>query len=295
MNSYRSTSGPIKIGIITLTIYVYFTIFSLSAVAEKLSSLGKHFIKVSKSGQTISVDIINMDISDIAKMLSKETGIKVFLDESVSHKVTSKFRNIPLEPGIKRLLGPAVSSAFVFNKDNGPSGQVNYRIDTIKIFNSGNMLSANFKIFDSTVSETSGKKKDGKTLSRPKTSNPSSELWHQTPGTPGAIRHEIMQARKNLSMIREKSKVEAAYTGEKLARLRMKLSKRLSPDERVAIARELSQARQYIAARKSLNRRMIMDEEENLRKLVEEGTKTDSRKKFAERQRESERERNLRE
>lgn len=79
---------------------------------------------------TLSVNFINADISEVAKLLAEKSGINVFLDESLTCKLTSNFKDIPLEGGIKRLLGPTISSAIIFDKEKSPR----FQVDTVKNF-----------------------------------------------------------------------------------------------------------------------------------------------------------------
>ncbi|MCP4110819.1 MAG: hypothetical protein GY749_35705 [Desulfobacteraceae bacterium] len=266
MNFYTSRYHAVKATVLTILVSL---LFSFPVIAGELSPDN---IKFNKSDNTISVNIIKKDISDVAGTLSKETGIRIFLDESVTRTITSKFNNIPLESGIKRILGPDISSAFVFVEENSPSGETGFRLDTVKIFNSGNMLSANFKIFDKAAKISQA-----------------SVLKKYMPGTPGAIRYEIMKARKNLDILRRKHKAETGHAKSKVASIKMKMSKKFSsPDEREKLVKSLIRSRQKLTALMSSNSRIMMDEENNLRELVEEKEKMESRKKFAERQRETE-------
>ncbi len=273
MNFYTPIYQAVKATV--LTMFVFFFLFPFPVMAEKLSP---NDIKFNKSDNTISVNIIKTDISDVAETLSKEAGVRIFLDESVTHTITSKFNDIPLESGVKRILGPGISSAFVFVEENSPSGEPGYRLDTVKIFNSGNMLSANFKMFDKGVSDSKPSQISGNSVPK-----------KNMPGTPGAIRYEIMKAKKNLDIIRRKHKAENEHAKSKVASIKMKMSKKFSsPDEREKLVKSLIRSRQELTAIMSSNSRIMMDEETNLRELIEEKEKIENWKKFAERQRETE-------
>ncbi len=177
MNIYISISHLIKISL--LTVSVCLLLYPIVAVAEYSPSL-MHSITVEKSDNTISVNLVNADISDVAKALSEKAGIKVLLDESITRTVTSRFQNMPLEPGIKRILGPSLSSAFFFAKNTVRSGDDTYRLDTVKIFNNGNMLSANYKEFDKSVPENSEK------VNALKPDISDAKMQPQKPGSPGS-------------------------------------------------------------------------------------------------------------
>lgn len=282
MNIDRPPFNNIKISII-LAIFVLFPAFSLHAAEKQTPE--KPFMAVNHSENTISADLIHTDISDVAEMLSDKAGINIFLDDSIAHTVTSKFQNLPLESGIKRILGPGISTAFVFVRDTDPAGKVNYRVDSVKMFNSGNALSANFKIFEK---GTPGK---AKALTAPKVRRQNPWQPRQRPGTPGAIRREIIRARKNLNMLRKKNTAETAYINSRIARLKMELTQTLSPDERAERLKKLSRADRKLARMKSANNRMIMDKEKTIRELIEAKNRTEHRRRYAQRQRESEKQR----
>jgi len=284
MNFYRTMSNSVKISVI-LTASLLFPAFSITLAAEKHTPPGKQFMTVNHSENTISVELVNTDISDVAEMLSDKAGINIFLDDSITHTVTSKFQNLPLESGIKRILGPRINTAFVFVRDTDPSGKVSYYVDSVKMFNSGNALSANFKVFEK------GTPEKAKALTVPKIAKPNPGQSGQMPGTPGAIRREIVRARKSLNMLRKKNNAKTAYINSQIGRLKMELSKKLSPDERAERLKELNRADRKLAKVKSLNNRIIMDEEKNLRELIEAKSRTENQRRFAQRQRESEKQR----
>jgi len=248
-------------------------IFSVSAAAEKPAKPSIHF---DKTKNTLSVQLTDANLAVIAETLSKDAGIKIFLDKSITRKITSSFQNEPLESGVKRLLGHDISSAFIFVKEKNKSGEVFYRLDTVKIFNKGNLLSADFSKFDKKAPEV----KD-KNTSRHTESSHSKE---HRPMTPGAVAHEIMMARKNLDMLNMKNKIETDRVQNRILELNMKLSRNPSPEERVSLVKELNQAKQSLGAVKSLNSRLIMDEENNVKELIEEKTDIENRENFIKRQ-----------
>jgi len=274
MNACRLTSFNMKMALAMAS----FFLLPFSVRADNVSSSEMHMIEFDKAGYTLSVRLINADISDVVAELSKVAGIKIFLDESMNRTISSSFRNVPLETGIKRVLGPEISSAFVFVRYADSSGKENYRLDTVKIFDSGKMLSANFIIFDGSTEQERGAKD---IFSQP----------HETvrmPVTPGAIRHEIGMARKNLNMIRRKYEAETTNIKAGMARIRMELSKNISSEEREEHIRKLRYHRQNLAKIRQMSVRITTDEEKNLRELIEAEAKAGDRRKFAERQRVSE-------
>lgn len=252
-----------------------------SAASASLTPPAVHFIYVDKSKNTISLNLVNSDMSDIAREISRQAGIKVFIDETITRKFTSKFKNMPLELGIKRLLGP-VSSAFIFMEEKDASGRASYRLATVKIFKSGNILATGFKEFNKGVLLGSGEDK-GPQVSKdkdPRTSGttagayaPAAKSQRRGARTSGAMRRKIMLAKKNLDIIRKKNKAETAHIKNKMAELNRKLSENPDPEERSELTRELGQARQELTRVQNLNMRITIDEEKNMKELIEQASK----------------------
>jgi len=264
-----------------------FTVYLNSVCADEVSPSKTSFIKIAKSENTISVNLLNADLSDVARMLSKQAEIKVFLDENLSRKtaskITSKFNDMPIEMGIKRLHGPAVSSAFVFSKEKSESGKEQYRLDSVKIFESGNMFSANIREIDSRLTEA------GEPSPTVRISD--SAAQKALPQSPETLKYEIMLARENLNVIRRKGRTDLARINERIAGLKMQLSRKPSPQERAELSDKMSRAENELMMLKALNNTMILDEEKNIRELLSESSKAESQKKFTLMMRDAERQR----
>ena len=264
-----------------------FTVYLNSVCADEVSPSKTSFIKIAKSENTISVNLLNADLSDVARMLSKQAEIKVFLDENLSRKtaskITSKFNDMPIEMGIKRLLGPAVSSVFVFSKEKSESGKEQYRLDSVKIFESGNMFSANFREIDSRLTEA------GEPSPTVRISD--SAAQKALPQSPETLKYEIMLARENLNVIRRKGRTDLARINERIAGLKMQLSRKPSPQERAELSDKMSRAENELMMLKALNNTMILDEEKNIRELLGASSKAESQKKFTLMMRDAERQR----
>ncbi len=305
MNFYKRLSDSMKF------VFVFLAI-SIPMTAHGLSPSTVHSIKVDPSGKSISVNLMNADISDVAQMLSKEAGIKVLLDQSIAdQKITSKFEDVPIESGVKRILGSQISSAFIFSKEKGPSGEETFHLDMVRIFKSGDMLGANFREFDKgTASETGKAGKSASVSAQGSDSEAGAEPGNR-PAKPqsrrdrlqqyisarskGAIAHEINLARKNLDIIRKRNRAQVDRAKRNIASLRMKLSQNPSPDARAALVKELSKAEQDLSRIKTANTRLLMDEERNLREMNEGISEIDSRERFIQRQRDAVRQRRAKE
>jgi len=297
MYFHRSYFCSINVAVLKV-IFVFFLVFPYSSIsADEFPLLQSHFINVSRSQNTISANLVGADISDVAETLSK-AGIKVLLDESISHKITSKIQNMPLEAGIKRLLGPALSSAFIFTKEKNPNGKLQFCLNTVKIFKSGNMMSASFMDYNKGIPGESGKhgragassSADSAPVVNSKQQHPGSSKKH-IPRTQGAIKYEIMLARQNLDLLRQKNRFEISRANRKIAELKMKLSRTFS-HERAGIVRELGRAEQELVKVKSSD--SIIIEEMNIRRLTDGLSKIDDQKKLADRQRKAEKLRDVR-
>lgn len=82
----------------------------------------------------LSANVSGVPLPKALEALSAKTGIKVFLDESLqSEKISTKFENLPIEKGIKRLVHP-YSSAMIFAKRTTPAGRDEFYVSELKVF-----------------------------------------------------------------------------------------------------------------------------------------------------------------
>jgi len=122
-----------------LSAYISENNMNSEALTMKTGKLLLLILKMLLSISEKNIELILSEyLSDVARMLSEQAEIKIFLDENLTRKgvskITSKFNDMPIETGIRRLLGPAVSSAFVFSKEKSESPEEQYRLDSVKIF-----------------------------------------------------------------------------------------------------------------------------------------------------------------
>ncbi|MDM8522382.1 hypothetical protein QUF80_03330 [Desulfococcaceae bacterium HSG8] len=226
--------------VLILTMFIF---LPYSAAAEGIPPC---FIEIDEFENTISADIDNMNIEDVVRLVSEKSGIKILLDQTVAHTVKSEFRDMPLEVGIKKIIGTDIDSSFIFLKKRSVSGEITYHLDTVKIFGE-NILLTTYKVFDGNVP-------DGKLQV-----SESSEIMK-------------LLAKKNVEIMREKSSVETERVTKKIHWLKMKLGQNPSIDDRVELTKKLSQARQELSKLEEF-KEIVKDEEENLRKIETFGQK----------------------
>ena len=269
LKSIRNIKWALLFFIFAFTLFLPFFL-----IADAFSSSQKIIIKVNKSENTISAHIFNADIAEIAKSLSEKAGIKVFLEDSVSCKITSEINNLPLEQGIKRLVQP-FSTAFVFEKDE-KNNVSEYQMKALKIFQSGNISDVKFREFDK--KKISGSDK-----------NPTKSIQNiahkYMPGTLGAIKYKIMLERQKFENIQKKYTNERLQAHRKIAELQRKMSANPSPEQRKELVKKLGLAKSTLAKASESNSRKIIQIEKNIRALNREISVSEKRKNISDRQR----------
>lgn len=123
----RSVCGNIAIFLLCLSVAVCFC--EPAPAAETLS--------LSVNRGTVSADIHNASLKKVLAKFSAESGAAVYLDESLQDKTVSiKIENQPVEDAIKRLVAP-YNSAVIFSQRQNASGEKEFYISNIKVFQSG--------------------------------------------------------------------------------------------------------------------------------------------------------------
>ncbi len=130
MKFYPLASALMKI--VVLTVCVFFPTCPLTAIADNALPASENTIRVSNDGDTLSAQITDADISDVARMLSKAAGIRVLLNQSITHTIRSGFQDVPIETGIKKLFGPNLNTALIFVKEKNASGGTVYLTNTVR-------------------------------------------------------------------------------------------------------------------------------------------------------------------
>ncbi len=278
-----------RVSFVVLAAMVFFVAGGVTVVgAVNLSPPGKNFVDIDPVRNMISVKLVNIDIADVAKAIAQQGDINVFLDENLKIPLTAKFANMPLELGIKRLLGP-ISSSFIFVEKKGVDGKSIFKMETVKIFKQGNMLAANYVNYSAgktVMGNVSGKSVGaGKSVRGGKGGfGKPGKLGKTKARTPGAIRHAIIEAHENLSMLRRKAQMETAHVNERIADLKRQLSDNPPAEERSGLVKSLGTAENQLVRTKNLNSRLIIEEEKNVRELVAAQAKALTPQQITERQ-----------
>ncbi|OQX10860.1 MAG: hypothetical protein BWK80_45330 [Desulfobacteraceae bacterium IS3] len=99
-----------------LAVFIFFIFTGFPALSEA----GKADIKF--KGEMLSADIQNAPLKEVTEKIGKEKGIWFKGEESLfEEKVSVRFTDIPLEQGLKRILGN-LNHSIVFDKNSNVQG-----------------------------------------------------------------------------------------------------------------------------------------------------------------------------
>ncbi|MDM8552713.1 hypothetical protein QUF72_21710 [Desulfobacterales bacterium HSG2] len=91
-------------------------------------------ISISFEKEKLTADIKDAPLKKVLQKLSDECGASVYMDESIPEKnVTVKFKGIPVEEAVKRLVVP-FNSAVIFSQEQGKK---TLSVSSIKVFQKG--------------------------------------------------------------------------------------------------------------------------------------------------------------
>ncbi len=229
--------------------------------------------------RTLTVNLADADITDVARELSKKAGIVVLLDESVSERISQRFEGLSLERGIRRLFRRA-NTAFIFKSENGPDRRT--RLEVVRIFANGGSPASKYRVFDQ--HDSVPVEKNESVISAGPVAASELSRGHGTPGTPGAIHNEIVRTKLDIENDRKKSNSLDDYNA-KMAGIMGRLGRNPSPEERAAIIRSFSPGQN--AGEKHAEAVISMQKEKRLRNLVEQESAFTGRLKFEERTRQA--------
>jgi type IV pilus assembly protein PilQ len=71
--------------------------FAVSACAQDIASLGV-------SDKTITLDVKDMEISDVLRMIADQSGLNIITSRNVKGLVTINFQSIPVERALDAIL-----------------------------------------------------------------------------------------------------------------------------------------------------------------------------------------------
>jgi hypothetical protein len=114
-----------------------FFVFLSAAVFFCEPAAAAETVSLSVNGKMLSADVHNTPLKKVLAKLSAECGAAVYLDESLQDKTVSiKLENEPIENAVKRLAAP-YNSAVIFSQRQTSSGEKEFYISNIKVFESG--------------------------------------------------------------------------------------------------------------------------------------------------------------
>lgn len=204
----------------------------------------KESISLSVNGEMLSADIHHAPLKKVLAKLSSECGAAVYLDESLQDKTVSvKIEKQPIENAVKRLVSP-YNSAVIFSQRQKASGEKEFYISNIKVFQSG----------------TGGKYVD---VNLPDT---------RPADSPGEVRKQIKDPWVRdvfdmlINSVEEESRIK-----EEISRLESDLAKAGSEDEKQRLREEISQKKEQARDLDKKTRLQLEEKEKALR--LERGIK----------------------
>lgn len=115
--------------IITLFVALIVGILSFSLTLSVIAEQKE--VKVENG--LLSVKLKEVELTSVLKEISRQTGIKIQIDESVKGKIAMEFADIPLKEGLKKLLR-GKSWVMVSNRITPPDLPEKYKLKGIDIF-----------------------------------------------------------------------------------------------------------------------------------------------------------------
>jgi len=107
-----------------------FSLTLLAMRAERKEVKSQH-IKIEK--ELLSVKLEEVELTSVLKEISRQTGIKISIDESVKENITMEFIDIPLEVGLEKLL-KGKRWVMVFDRITPLGLPEKYKLKEIDIF-----------------------------------------------------------------------------------------------------------------------------------------------------------------
>jgi hypothetical protein len=103
----------------------------------------------------LTAHVSGAPLQNVLETLSAECGMSVFLDRSIkSEKIFAEFETLPLEKAIKKLINP-YNSAVVFSKRTSPTGQSEFFISELRVFDSSNAKTTYLSVGNEASEQTS--------------------------------------------------------------------------------------------------------------------------------------------
>lgn len=257
---------------------------------------GANYIQYKDSKITAVVE--KMPLKFLLEAVSRQTGVQFLLDRELRGTASTRFRELPLAYGIKRILHQFNHAMFW---EKGIADEV--RLSHIKVFRKGFQATADYLKIDgsaapSTTPElpqvaalatTSGNatpsapaasvEQGGGTtaaaLSTPSAQSdeePSSgnkrEINPKSVGARSIIVRSIYQGQKNLSLLQHKAKAESHAMQEEISKIEHKIA--AGDGDQQENIHDLQERQQQKMVKEQINSRLIIDEFKNLRGLRED-------------------------
>ncbi|RZB30249.1 MAG: hypothetical protein SRB1_02529 [Desulfobacteraceae bacterium Eth-SRB1] len=242
----------------------FLAVFLLTAVDSSVSYAAGMAIEY-KSGK-LSADVSETPLVQVLKKLSDACGMTTFVDSTIQSKnITVKFKNLPVENGIKRLVNP-YSSAVIFSKKTTSKGQEEFYISELKVFDKGNKKVSYVVVNEKGAGRIVKVRSDGQEMTKQaKTAGPVPEERKDTAKmaalnkkiSSSVLRSRITGKMAELRRLKEKIRSEEEQKNRQLKQMRSELSS-ASENETGRIQSQLS---------------MLTSELKNLKKRNADGLK----------------------
>ena len=193
---------------------------------------------ISIKGDRIDADLSQVPLRAVLADLSKKTGIQVYIEKGLDGNVSTRFSNLSLEEGLKRILS-GYSSSMIFTKAKGK-----IRLSEVKVFKKGHSDNMDFEILAASTTEESVGRGSSGTIQAAKSQSGESHLA----GTGSGISdHSAGSGQAGSGMLASVSKRDNIQ----LARLRRDITKMRRDLGSITDDREMAKARATLARKTS--------------------------------------------
>ena len=239
-------------------------------------NLNAQTIEITKKEGTLSADIQDAPLIKVLEVLSRESGASVFVDRAIQDKkITTRFRNLPVERAVKKLVYP-YSCGAVFSQRINKSGEKELYISDIKVYESGKS-SGEFVNVNSNSNDFDSSKRPPGRKSRSSDYQSPFRVPPPVPGVHGknsyagkaqeAIHNKQVESRiKKITYMRSKNEMEEGRVKKEIMKLKIALTN-ANEDERKSISSELSDKTRELYNLQKRNRIRLQNEERILRQL----------------------------
>ena len=193
---------------------------------------------ISIKGDRINADLSQASLRAVLADLSNKTGIQVHIEKGLEGNVSTRFSNLSLEEGIKRILS-GYSSSMIFAKVEGK-----VMISEIKVFEKGHSDNTDLEILTASATEKLAGQESPSAIQAAQSRSAESQLAGSGSGISDPSAGSGQAGSGMLASISKRDNIQ-------LARLRLDITKMRRELGTITDAREMAKARATLA-RKTL-------------------------------------------